>query len=248
MNVQGGLWKQTKRVLRRAKRRADIFRLGLLPGNAATRKQAILMIQERREDWPGVQGRFDEIVAGLGPKSLCIDFGANLGEFTEMLGQTGAEVHAFEPDPYTFGRLQERVGKFENVKLHNAAIGAEAGTLAMERHAMFDEDPERYSIGTSAFASALGQPGGAQFEVEMVGFHDLVEVLGRPIDLVKMDIEGAEVAILEKLLQRPTTQPIRALFVETHEPQMPELRPRLKFIRRHLKPSNTLEEIHLDWQ
>lgn len=246
MNVQEGLWKQTKSVLRQAKRRADIFRLGLMPGNAAARKQAILMIQHRRENWPKVQGRFDEIVASLGPSSLCVDFGANVGEFTERLCQSGAEVHAFEPDPYTFGKLRERVGRYSNVKLHNAAVGAEAGILAMERHALFDQDPERYSIGTSSFASVLGQPGGTQFEVKLVCFHDFIATFDRPIDLVKMDIEGAEVAILEKLLEQPTARPIRTLFVETHEPQMPELRPRLKKVRKLLKPSNNVQEIHLD--
>lgn len=248
MNEQLGLWVQTKQLLRRAKRRADIFRLGLTPGHGAKRRQATLMIQKRREEWPFIQGRFDEILQDLGPGSLCFDFGANLGEFTEKLGQTGAEVHAFEPDPYTFGRLSERVARFPNVIVHNAAVGARAGTMTMERHALFDQDPERYSIGTSAFASVLGQTGGKKFDVTVVGFHDFIESFDRPVDLVKMDIEGAEVAILEELLQRPLAIPIRAMFVETHEPQMPELRPRLKAIRRRIRPSPMLQEIHLDWQ
>jgi hypothetical protein len=38
------------------------------------------------------------------------------------------------------------------------------------------------------------------------------------------------------------------MLVETHEPQIPKLRPRLKAIRRRLRPSDTLNEIHLDWQ
>lgn len=217
------IWTHAKSILRGGLRRIEIYRLGLIPGKAAARQQAVLMIQQRRERWSDEQDRFDEIVQGLGPNSLCLDFGANLGEFTERLARTGAEVHAFEPDPHTFGALKARVAQFPNVKIHNAAVGAEAGTLTMERHALFDEDPDKYSVGTSAFASILGQAGGACFEVEMVGFHDFIAAFDRPVDLVKMDIEGAEAAVLEALLQRPTAQPIRAIFVETHEPQMPEL-------------------------
>lgn len=248
MFVRRVLWKPAKRVLRQGLRSAEIYRLGLTPGDSAARRQAILMIQQRREKWPDVQERFEELVRGLGPGALCLDCGANVGEFTERLAQSGAEIHAFEPDPYTFEKLKTRVAHFKNVTLHNAAVGAEVGTLTMERHALFDEDPERYSVGTSAFSSILGQAGGASFEIDMVGFHDFIASLNRPVDLVKMDIEGAEVGVLEALLQKPTAHPIRALFVETHEPQMPELRPRLRSIRKQLKPSHMLQEIHLDWQ
>ncbi|MEO1686288.1 MAG: FkbM family methyltransferase [Pseudomonadota bacterium] len=242
------IWTNLKSKLRRGRRSIDIYRLGLTRDSAAARQQAVLMIQQRRERWSDVQDRFDEIVQGLGSGGLCLDFGANLGEFTERLAQTGADVRAFEPDPYTFEKLQARMAHYPNVTLYNSAVGAEAGTLKMERHALFDEDPEKYSVGTSAFSSVLAQAGGFSFEVEMVGFHDFIAAFDRPVDLVKMDIEGAEVAILEALLQRTTAQPIRAMFVETHEPQMPHLRLRLKAIRKALRPSAMLQEIHLDWQ
>ena len=44
-------------------------------------------------------GRFEELLLGLDESSVCIDFGANVGEITKLMAATGATTHAFEPDP-----------------------------------------------------------------------------------------------------------------------------------------------------
>ena len=44
---------------------------------------------------------------GLGRGDLAIDCGANVGHVTAALARTGAEVHAFEPNPQAFSALVE---------------------------------------------------------------------------------------------------------------------------------------------
>ena len=44
--------------------------------------------------------------AALGPGDVCIDLGANIGEVTVPLAETGATVHAFAPDHDTFAQLK----------------------------------------------------------------------------------------------------------------------------------------------
>ena len=49
--------------------------------------------------------------------------------------------------------------------------------------------------------------------------------------MTKMDIEGAEVEVLERLLGSTDTRLLGEVFVETHEKYQPELRERTQALR-----------------
>ncbi len=63
------------------------------------------------------------------PNPVILDLGANEGqstrEFLELYPE--AIIHAFEPAPDTFVKLQKNIGDKPNVKLLNQAIGAKTG-------------------------------------------------------------------------------------------------------------------------
>lgn len=235
-------------LARRLKLKARIALWELMPSRRGSRRLGQMILRARNFGWPEASRRFEARLATLGPDSLCLDCGANVGVFTERLAATGARVHAFEPDPYAFSRLSERVGAAPNVTLHHAAIGLEDGALTLTRDARFDEDPARFSIGTGAFASTYNAPGGERFEVPLVGFRSFIERLGVPVDLVKMDIEGCEVDILEDMLATPFAAEIGEMFVETHEAQIPVLRKRTRSLRRRVARRGLRDRICLDWQ
>lgn len=175
--------------------------------------------------------QFDERVAQLGPGSVAIDLGANMGVFTRRLAKTGAEVHAFEPDPWTFEKLSANLDGHNNVVLHNAAVAHEAGEIEMFRPARFADDPASGSVGVSMLAKTDGSQGEA-IQVECRNFMEFVDGLDREIDIVKMDIEGAEVALLDALLDSPARDKIKAIFVETHYNMFPEQAPPVAELRR----------------
>lgn len=160
---------------------------------------------------------FDRVVAGLGPGDICLDLGANLGMVSERLGRTGATVHAYEPDPYIHERASERLKDLANVHLHNVAVGAEAGQLTLYRERRFERDPERYGEGTTLHPSPRRTGWVPNGEVEVLDFFDLIASFDRPVTLVKMDIEGAEWDILERLFSEGDFSRLENLFVETHE-------------------------------
>src|SRR5436190_23184541 len=62
------------------------------------------------------------IVRKLDKDSVVIDCGANVGNITKKFADTGATVHAFEPDPLAFDILSKRFGSFPNVMLHNEGV------------------------------------------------------------------------------------------------------------------------------
>ena len=50
--------------------------------------------------------------------STVIDIGANVGEFTNIFNELFplTYIHAFEPIPECFNKLNERVGNYTNIK------------------------------------------------------------------------------------------------------------------------------------
>ena len=185
---------------------------------------------------PASLAEFDRRVALLGPGDVCLDLGANLGIFTEKLAATGADVHAYEPDPHCFAQLQDRFAGRPNVHLHPKAVAATSGSFLLRRTRDFLDDPDVQSTSSSIAVDApsIYDETNAVM-VETMAFHDVVRGLGKPVALVKMDIEGAEFGILDLLQQdreMGKNLPIGALFVETHERHFPDRFPMVRDLRR----------------
>ncbi|MEM9881267.1 MAG: FkbM family methyltransferase, partial [Pseudomonadota bacterium] len=175
--------------------------------------------------------QFNMRLAELDEASVCLDLGANVGHFTEKLANTGAQVHAFEPDPWAFEQLKTRMAGRSNVTLHNAAIGARAGTIEMRRPERYEDDPKAGSVGVTMLVNK-NVANGSSFEVELACFTDFVMSLDQDIALIKMDIEGAEVDLLEALVNSPARERIKNMFVETHYNIYPEQAVRIASLKK----------------
>ena len=67
------------------------------------------------------------------------------------------------------------------------------------------------------------------------------------IAFVKMDIEGAELEILEVMDREDLFTSIRALVAETHERKFKELRDRYKTLRDTVAEKYPPGKVNLDW-
>jgi len=86
---------------------------------------------------------------GLGPGDVAIDCGANVGLVTVALARTGAEVHAFEPNPDAFGELANRIGTRGNIHLYPQAVLDRDETVRLYLHRNAGDDPVGWSGGSS---------------------------------------------------------------------------------------------------
>ena len=167
--------------------------------------------------------QFNAILEKLGPEDIAIDLGANIGEFTKKMAATGAQIFAFEPDPHAADLLRGKLDKMDNVRILEAAAGTKEETATLYRRNRFDSEPDRATKSSSLFADKSNMDTSSGFEVQVMDFCKFLTDLDRDIVIIKMDIEGAEVALMEKLLDDPIANRIGAIFVETHERKLSEL-------------------------
>ena len=196
------------------------------------------------------KGLMQGILSMLEPGDVVIDCGANLGAVSGPLADSGAIVHAFEPDPYTFGRLSEALQGRENVILHNAAVGATAGTLQLMRDADWEKDPDGASVRSTLIAGGRKIDGSNGIDVEVIDFPAFLKGLikkHKKIAFLKMDIEGAELDVLEAMDSQGLFEKITLTVAETHEKKFKHLRPRFAALRASVGAKYPITKVNLDW-
>jgi len=130
---------------------------------------------------------------------VIIDCGANIG-FTVLYFKKilypQARIYAFEPNPYACTMLKKNISLngLKDVFVFNVALSNTEGEIPF-----FLSD----NLG-SLRASVRADRGGAhELKVKTIRLSDFIEKLGEQIDLVKVDVEGAENQILDDLYGRP---------------------------------------------
>ena len=156
--------------------------------------------------------RGDYFLEAANDRPLVFDCGANIGMSTLFFKWLYplSEIHAFEPDPETFAILNENVNRnrLAHVYLHNVALTAAAGQLAF-----FVPTGSSGSPLASTVSSRCG-PGSRRIVVDGVPLSSYIG--GREIDLLKMDVEGAEEGILRAAAAAGALRNVREIAVEYH--------------------------------
>lgn len=208
--------------------------------------------QKRNERAAMARGLMQGICSMLKPGDIVLDCGANVGAVTIPLAQTGATVHAFEPDPYAFGKLTKATSGFSNVVLHNAAVGVTAGSIRLMRADNFDDNPRGASVKSTVISGGrkINEAETDSIEVPLISLLDTINDLHDKhgeLAFVKMDIEGAELDILEAMQADKYFDKVRLTVAETHENKFKALRSRFKELRKAVSADYPITKVNLDW-
>ncbi|MCA1799405.1 MAG: FkbM family methyltransferase [Xanthomonadaceae bacterium] len=201
----------------------------------------------RNRRFQGQREAFDAVLRTLGPGDLALDCGANVGEYTVRMARTGATVHAFEPNRVAFDALSTAVAGFPNVTLHHAALVTSAGPVKLYLHHRAKSDPLLRSVSSSLIVDKSNV---SPEDFEMVEGIDIVAFmreLGAPVKLLKMDVEGAEVGLINRLLDVGLHEGIGHAFVEVHDRSVPSLREPTQALRERLAALGATN-FRLDWR
>lgn len=189
---------------------------------------------------------FATALSTLNPGDICIDCGANVGSVTACLLETGCTVHAFEPEPDCFDILRKRFGSLPNLTLINAAVGVENGEVDLFRAQGIKENFKKLSRASSVYASKRNIDSGNSVSVRQIDLIEYIKSIGTPVKILKMDIEGAEIPILSKILSEDQSLPVENIFAELHDNKIPEFSDMGHRIRQKAAFQKKIN-INLDW-
>lgn len=171
-----------------------------------------------------------------------IDIGANLGYFTVIaasrVGSSG-KVFSYEPDPRNFGLLEKNIvtNGFRNATALPIALSDCAGI----RELFFGDNQTTHSFGDKRGT-------GRSESVVTDTLDNSLKALGYPrIDIIKMDIEGAEPLALEGMRETIARNPTLIIIFEFHPKAIKRLGyyP-LKFLEKFKKIGFSLSVIDED--
>jgi len=147
------------------------------------------------------------------PHWKIIDVGAGIGDYTlyAATAQPNGQVFAFEPYPHSLVLMQEnlRLNSIQNAQVFDKAIGTNSGELMLD---LTGGEPLQ-------FQSFLKKTGTMEksLSVQALSLVDALTMLEmESCDLLKLDCEGAEYAILFDTPQ-PVLERIQRIVMEYHD-------------------------------
>lgn len=191
--------------------------------------------------------RLRGILRSLNEDSLVIDCGANVGDISALFLETGASVIAFEPDPVAHAILVERFRSHPRFTLYDKAVSDHEGSAPIYFHRYRRGAGGReFTTSSSLVAEKRNVDTGYSMEVGLVDLSAFVASLGRRVDVLKLDVEGAEIDILRKMLAEATYERIGLMLVETHEKKIPGHAREVESLRQEISEKG-IRNIHLNW-
>lgn len=183
----------------------------------------------------GSYGRALAYLGSLKSSPTVLDLGGNIGLFSLLAtsAHPQARVTTYEPGPPNH-RL------FEMNLLANPRLSARV-CLCKQAVAGYSGSAEWTFDDANPGGSGLyAVNGGAKFTVAIRSFAEVIESMPRPVDLVKIDIEGAEFDLLERTPAHIWAS-VRAIALELHDDPKGRM-PRETFLERMCNLGFKIEE------
>lgn len=185
----------------------------------------------------------------ISSSDIVIDCGANVGVIVKPLLKYKPMVYCFEPNPMAFFQLTKNLGSSENIKLFDKAVGVEEKKAKLFKHFSSVDSSEKellHSVSASLLSNKRNVDDDNFYEVEVINFISFLNNLNGHIYILKIDIEGAEVELVNALLDHALYDKISYLFVETHENTIPELKESTRDLIRRTKDMG-LRNVYFNW-
>ena len=186
-----------------------------------------VFITGSKVDW----GSEELFVNHLNASEVVLDVGANIGYYSLYVLPRTAAVHAFEPDPRALDILQFNLAPHANAHIHRVALGKYIGK------SVFILEP---NCEVSHLAGPSNQLGGQRCEVDVTTIDQFVSEKHLHITGIKIDVEGADLDVIEGAVKTLTSQAPLVLTETTPDERLFEMiRPLGYKVFAFIKPQNT---------
>ncbi len=164
------------------------------------------------------------------PAPTIIDVGAHIGLATLYFAKhfPTAKIISFEPNPITFKILEENVWQNrleDRVTCLQKAVSTQAG----KQHFWSNPKPTDWQLNASLSPTTwTSQPLPNSVEVETL---TLSSLLDQPIDLLKIDVEGNELQLIQEAQDKLIN--VKQIFIEFHPRDGNQLTELLELLQKH---------------
>ena len=183
----------------------------------------------------------------LNKNHIVIDLGANIGLITEILAKTKAKVFSFEPNSKAFNSLRDIELKYSNVKAYKSAAGYKNCKTKLYHHNNYNISNEDL---TQASSLKSGKENISEFnfeEVEEIDFSNFLFDINDQIELIKIDIEGYEIELINHLLDTGSINKLNKIFLETHDVKNPFLKKDTDKLKTRIKNAGLEHKFFYEW-
>jgi len=156
----------------------------------------------------------------------CLDVGANFGYFTCLMAKLAEQgrVIAVEPDPAVYALVRDNIyiNSFQAVAAAlNAAAADGPGRLTLYRRMTRSGNTSIIPIpADSEWIRSLGEAPAAPFEVDCLSVDDLLPRFDGRLDVIKIDVEGAEPLVFRGMSETLAANPKLKIVMEWSPGQM----------------------------
>jgi FkbM family methyltransferase len=189
---------------------------------------------------------FHEALARIRPGMKVVDIGAHRGETSAAFAARGATVYSFEPNPDIFPELLARARAHRGIRAHAAAVLDADGEMPLYLHHDYGDDPARHSESSSL----LAEKPGLSDDFRTVPVRDVAGIVAEidgPIELMKIDAEGAEYRILRRLIASGAIDRIGTVYVEPHADRIPGLAAEQAAVAALIAERGLAARVRFDW-
>jgi len=190
---------------------------------------------------------FVEHLNFLSKDHLVIDVGANIGMVSECLAKKGAKVISFEPNSKAYNELTKVAKKYNNIDAKNVAVGIKNRLVNLYMHKQSKLSTEDLTQASSLLHEKPNISTGIFEEVQEIDFAEYLKSLQRKVELIKIDIEGYEIQLINHLLDNDSLDNVKKIYLETHEKKFIQLvEPTMK-LKQRIKSKGFEEKFCYDW-
>ena len=186
-------------------------------------------------------------VDSLNASSVAIDIGANVGLVSELIARTGAKVIAFEPNEEAVKKLNIVASRFSNIEVNAVAAGIKNDTVKLFLHKDMGNSDEDLTQASSLKEEKPNVSSEFVQVVDEIDFADYIESLNKSINLIKIDIEGYEIELINHLLDRQVLHNVGKVYLETHERKFEALRKATEEMKLRIKKEGFADKFFYDW-
>jgi len=175
---------------------------------------------------------------------VVVDLGAHVGEVSIKCARRGAEVYAFEAHPGIFEVLREKTRDYPNIHVFNEAVSDEDGMATL--YFRPSDLPGHYE-GSTLADGKVDLDYQQSVQVPTVRLGAVLDRIGKPVTLVKMDIEGLEYRVLQDLIDAGRASELAEVHVECHADKVEGLPAQKAKVLAALEAAGLSGRFHFDW-